>query len=356
MKHSVWVCVVLAAGVAHADQPKPPHGAKHIAIDYTWHSFSSDEWHAKLEWSGSTYTVDKRTVDPKLVDALYASLTNLEDEPEPLRCISHTDDYPAFKIVVDGDEPITITTESNCHAYVPWNITTAGKAHVQFTGDVYRALKPILAAADDRWKKGGNSPDASMDLGVEMVGLGEYQAGKPSTSDAGKCAHSLETNPQARLVLGDIKVKELQLGCNLAESADCSAGMIEATFAWQGLELQLEMPCTGGQVSMPTAQVSALTELQGFVTSKPVRSLVKLSSHAPRLWNNGTWSVEGDADGAPLLSWAPKTKVIDARAFGQTIPVTYWKELGLDIKPLLKKDNGFYELDVKLDFTGKRAK
>jgi len=356
MKHSVWVCALLAAGVVHADKPKPPHGAKSIALDYTWQSFSSDEWHAKVVWNGSTYKADKRTVDPKLIDALYASLTNLKDESEPLRCISHTDDYPAFKIVVDGDEPITITSESNCHAYVPWNITIGGKAHVQFNGDVYRALKPILAAADDRWKKGGNSPEASMGFGYERIGLGEYKAGTAPAGDAGKCARSLETNAQARLVLGDIVVEELQLGCNLTESADCSAGHIGAAFVWKGLELEVELPCTNGQVSVAAPDVAAWTELQAFATSKPVRALVKLSSQPPRLSNNGEWNLQGDAEGAPDMSWTPKTKVIEARAFGETIPVTYWKELGLDIKPLMKKTNGFYELNVKLDFAGKRIK
>ena len=358
MKLSVWIVALLAASVAQADpKAKPPHGAKQITIDYTWQSFSSDEWHTKLEWNGSTYTAGKRTIDPKLIDALYASLTDLKDEAEELRCISHTDDYPAFKISVDGDEPVKISSESNCHAYVPWNITMGGKQRAQFSGDVYRALKPILVGADDRWKKGGNSPEASTYGGGEMVGLGEFDASSGKASgDAGKCAHSFETNPQAKLVLGDIKVTELQLGCDLGASKDCSAGEAQAAFEWQGLTTQLDIPCTNGVVTLPATASTALTELKAFVTSKPVRALVKLSTRPPRLWNRGSWNAEGDFDGAPILDWSPKSTTISARAFGQTLPVTFWKELGIDPKPLAKKHDGFFELELKLDFAGKRVK
>jgi hypothetical protein len=358
MKHSVWVAALLAAGVVQADpKVKPPHGAKQLTIDYTWHSFSSDEWHTKIAWNGTTYAAGKRTIDPKLIDALYASLTDLKDEPEELRCISHTDDYPNFKISVDGDEPIKISSESNCHAYVPWNITIAGKQRAQFSGDVYRALQPILAGADDRWKKGGNSPEASTYGGGEMVGLGEFEASTGTSSgDAGKCAHSLETNPQAKLVLGDIKVTELQLGCDLGASKDCSADEAEAAFEWQGLTTQLDIPCTNGVVTLPATASTALTELKTFVMSNPVRALVKLSTRPPRLWNNGSWNAEGDFDGAPMLGWAPKSTTISARAFGQTLPVAFWKELGIDPKPFAKKHDGFFELELVLDFAGKRVK
>ena len=142
MKHSVWL-IALAAGVASASpQAKPPHGAKRIAIDYTWHSFTSDEAHYKLAWNGTTYTAGKRTIDPALIEALYASLTNLRDAPDQLHCMSHTDDYPAFIVTIDGDEPLKIDSASNCHAYVPWNVARDGKQQVQFSGDIWRALHP----------------------------------------------------------------------------------------------------------------------------------------------------------------------------------------------------------------------
>ena len=213
MKHSVWLVTLWAVGVASANpQAKPPHGAMHIAIDYTWQSFSKDEAHYKLDWNGTTYTVGKRKVDAKLIDALYASLTGLHDASDPLRCISHTDDYPAFVVAIDGDEPLKIESQSNCHAYVPWNVTRAGKLQAQFSGDIWHALSPILAASADRWKTGGNSPIATTAFGGEMVGLGEFQRGSNvvGNADAGKCVHDLETSADARKLFGEVHVDGLQ--------------------------------------------------------------------------------------------------------------------------------------------------
>lgn len=43
----------------------------------TWQSFSHDEWHTKIAWNGTGCAAGKRTIDAKLIDALYASLTDL---------------------------------------------------------------------------------------------------------------------------------------------------------------------------------------------------------------------------------------------------------------------------------------
>ncbi len=359
MKHSVWL-VTLAAGVASANpQAKPPHGATRIAIDYTWQSFSSDEAHYKLAWNGTAYTVNQRKVDPALIDALYASLTNLRDVPDQLHCMSHTDDYPAFTVTIEGDEPLKIDSESNCHAYVPWNVMRDGKHQVQFSGDIWRALSPVLAASDDRWKRGGNSPIATTSLGVEMVGLGEFHRGDKldADGDAGKCVRDLETSADARRLFGEIHVEELGLGCELSASPDCTAAEVEAVFTWRGLRAQIDVPCTNGKISLPPALVAAYAEADKFLLSKPVRTIVKLSQDAPRLWNNGMWNVEAGGEGMPMLAWQPKTTVIEARGIGDDkLPLAYWNELGIDAKPLVKQRNGFSELDVKLDFAGKLVK
>jgi hypothetical protein len=357
MKHTVWIAAVLLAGGARADSKiKPPHGAQHVSIDYTWQSFTKDERHYKLAWNGTAYTADKRTIDPKLVDVLIGSLVNLRPAPDTLRCMSHTDDYPAFTIAIDGDDPVTIVSESNCHAYVPWNITRGGKHLVQFDGSIWRALSPLLAAADDRWKTGGNQPIATTTMGGEMVALGEYKAGDPVTGDAASCAHSFETSPQAHAILGDaITVSELVLGCDLAASPDCTVGETEASVVWQGLSAQLDLPCTNGQVTMPPPLVASLTELKGFMASKPVRTLVKLASSPPRMWNNGNWAIDGGMT-APMLSWKPGTTTIEARSMGEKLSPAYWKELGIDAAKLATKRDGYVELDLKLDFSGKRVK
>ena len=364
MKPALRVATVLVAGIAHADpQPaaKPPHGAQHLSIDYRWQSFSRDERHYKLAWNGTAYTAGTRAIDPKLVDALYASLVKLRPAPDPLRCISHTDDYPAFTIAIDGDEPVAIDSESNCHAYVPWNVAIGGKHLVQFDGSIWRALAPILVAADDRWKRGGNSPMASTAMGGEMVLLGAYKAsgvasGTP-TGDAAACAHSLETNPQARAILGEpIAVSELELGCDLSASPECTTGESEATFAWQGLAARIDLPCTQGTVSLPRELVATLTELAGFVASKPVRTLVKVAHDPPRLWNNGEWNVESIGGGAPTLSWKPGTTTIGARSFGEPPSPAFWKALGIDVSRLVSSPADDSKLELQLDFRGNRVK
>src|SRR5579863_1366947 len=125
------VLLVLFGGVAHA---RPPHGAKRVAIDYTYTSFHHDEKHYLIEWTADGYISGKRAIDGKVIDALYAALTELHDSDSEQRCISHTDDYPEFTVTVDGDEPLEVATKSNCHDNVPWNITRKGKRYAQYNG------------------------------------------------------------------------------------------------------------------------------------------------------------------------------------------------------------------------------
>ena len=354
MKH-VWV-VVLLGGTARAAPAKPPHGATKISIDYTWQSFSHDERHYTLAWDGARYVSDKKKpIDGALVDALYASLTNARETVDPMQCISHTDDYPAFSIKIDGDEPLTITSQSNCHAYVPWMIGKGGKLYAQFTGDAWRGLAPILAGLDGKWQ--GNTPVATMSMGGEMVGLGQYKAGDNSTSDVAKCVHRFEINPQAKQLFGDIHVEEAGLGCDLGDSKDCTSDIAEAKLATDGLDAQIDFACTNGVASIPPQQAKAYAELKRFTSSKVVRAVVKVSKSPPRLWNNGTWSLESSTEGVPMLSWDPSGTTIDARDYGGTKPdAGFWKALGIDPKAYVHVRDGFSELEVKLDFGGRVVK
>jgi hypothetical protein len=162
---------MLAVTVAHADDAKPPSGAKRITIDYTFTSFHRNELHYKLEWNKTEYRADnQKSVDPKLIEALYASLTGLREFDEDIRCISHTDDYPHFAITIEGDHPVTITTDSNCHANVPWNVTQNAKHYAQFNADIPKVVYKLLAAVDpDHWKGRADSPEAFTSLGMEIV-------------------------------------------------------------------------------------------------------------------------------------------------------------------------------------------
>jgi hypothetical protein len=359
MKH-VWA-VLLVAGTAQAAPAKPPHGATKISIDYTWQSFSHDERHYTLAWDGTRYVSDKKKpIDGALVAALYASLTTTRETSDQMQCISHTDDYPAFVIKIEGDEPVTITSDSNCHAYVPWMIDKGGKLYVQFSGDAWRGLAPILAGLDGKWQ--GNTPVATTSMGGEMIGLGEYRpgpkaAGGKSTGDAEKCAHSFEINPQAKQLFGEIHVETAVLACDLGDSKDCTSDVAEATFAMAGLDAQIDFACTNGVASIPPRAAQAYADLQKLTSSKVVRAVVKVSKDRPRLWNNGTWSIEASSEDVPMLAWDPRGTTIEARTFGATKPnAAFWKELGIDPTPYVKVRDGFAELELKLDFAGRIVK
>jgi hypothetical protein len=350
MKH-VWA-VILVAGTAQAGPAKPPHGATKISIDYTWQSFSHDERHYTLAWDGTRYVSDKKKpIDGALVDALYAALGNTHETAGRLQCISHTDDYPAFVITIEGDEPLTITSSSNCHAYVPWMIEKAGKLSVQFTGDAWRGLAPILAGLDGTWQ--ANEPAATMSYGAEKVRLGHYEPGGTSTGDAAKCAHSFEIDPQAKQLFGEIHVEEAALACDLNASTDCTSEVVGAKFVFDGLDAQLEFACTGGVASLTPPQVKAYAELKRFTSSKVVRADVKVSKGRPRLWKDGRWNVESQSDGVPFLEWSPPDTTIAARDSGSTKPnAAFWSELGLAPKPYAKVPVGYTQLEVTLDFGG----
>jgi hypothetical protein len=350
-----WVAFVMVAGVAAAGTPKPPHGAKHIAIDYTHTSFQHHEHHYVLDWRDGAYHTDTRTVDASLVAALYGTLAHAQPAAERLTCISHTDDYPDFAIVVDGDQPLALESKSNCHDHVPWNLTANGKLLVQFDAAAGRAVADLLVAIDfDTWK------DAFRDapFGMERVVLGDYSAGKPATSAAAAtCARAFESDKRAKKLFGDpLRVTSLQLGCDLAQSSDCSAPAASATFLWEGVEARVEVPCAKGTIDISADLADTFAKLRAFVASKPMRTLVKLAKAPPRLFDNRRWTAMALDRDLPELDLVPGSALIEARSTGDkgASAVPFWSALGLDPKPLTQSiGNGFgYQTQATLDVDG----
>jgi len=356
MRTALALLMLLTAAVA-ADPKKPPHGIKTIQVDYTYASFHSNEAHFKVQWSKGAFRTGKRTVDGKVIDALYvAAMIGIRESDHDLRCISHTDDYPGFTITIEGDEPLVVRSDSNCHGHVPWNIVARGKQYVQFSGDVGHAVDALFAAIDPAsWKV--DSPEAYTMMGGEYVELDRY-TGANGTGAAAACAKDLESSPAARKVFGAaVKVTELDLACDLTSSADCSKTQASAAFAWAGLAAKVDLPCSNGALGLDAAAVASLAQVKAFVESKPVRALVKLSpSGPPRMWNNGGWEIESMEDDMPRLSWMPGAKVIEVRAVGDRGPggTKFFRELGLDAKKLTQPPrDSFYETTATLDFTGR---
>jgi hypothetical protein len=326
--------LVLVGGVASAG---PPHGAKHIAIDYTYLSFHRDARHYKIEWTPRGYVSGKRTIDRKAIDAIYAALTDLHDSNIDQRCISHTDDYPELRVTIDGDEPLVVASNSNCHDNVPWNITRESRMFAQYNGKAGRAVEALLVAVDpDHWKTPPDSPEATFGLGVEHVTFSHYHVGEIDTF-AGSCAHELETDPRARELFGDaVHVDELELVCDLVASPECTQTIAATTLRWASVSIALELGCTGGHVDFPTS-TPAIAALRPVIESKPVRALVKLSKQQPRMFFVGTWQILSDDVVLPRLDYDPSTKLIATHVAGAS-GAAFMKALGLDTAKLTTTD------------------
>jgi hypothetical protein len=355
---------MIGVTVAHADDTRPPAGATRITIDYTYSSFHHNELHYKLAWNKTEYRADtKKSIDGKLVEALYASLTDLREFDDDIRCMSHTDDYPRFTIAIEGDSPVILNTESNCHANVPWNVIRNGKHYAQFNADIPKAVYKLLAAVDpDHWKGRADRPESFTEFGEEIVGLGEFSLALKRTSPAAvACVRDLETSPRAKKLFGEaLAVSELDLMCSLSSSADCRDTIALATFGWDGVEAQVELPCTKGVIEIPAPAAAQLTELRAFLDSKVARTLVRMAGkHPPRVWSNGSWMMEAMIDHGPMITFKPGTKTINIRSVGDKGPsaVAFLKELGIDAKRVTtKQGDAFFETEANVDFDGHLVK
>jgi len=351
--------IALAATVVHADPAHRPK-VKSVTIDYKYTSFHRNELHYVIEAKpGGGFQLKDKAVDSAVVDALYAALTGLHSVDSVERCISHTDDYPSFKIAIDGERPIELASDSNCHLGVPWIVTEHGKLAAQYNGAIGIALHQLLAAIDSgHWKTGPDSPEALMGLGGERVRLDDYTAGDPAGTPAAACAKTIETDPRIHVALGeDIHISMLLLACDLGTSPECTLPTATASFLWQGFAATFEFPCLNGKVDFTKAVAADLTDLRAFLESKPMRVLKGLATKPPRVDREGPWVVETWREDLPALQYAPGRLVVEARAVSEHGPgAAFWKALGIDPKPLTQKDAASFITSATLDFAGKLVK
>ncbi len=385
--------IALAATAAHAAPAHRP-SVKSVTIDYTYSSFHHDEMHYVIEaTSGGAFELtDKKvqdwpvgrprparhgsnkgpaspaagsggaqrvSVDPGAIDALYTALTGLHPVDSVQRCISHTDDYPKFTVTIDGERPIELASDSNCHLGVPWMVTEHGKLAAQYNGAVGIAVHDLLAAIDpDHWTHGPDTPEASTELGIERIRFDDFagvqQAGSPATA----CAKSLETNPRIRAALGeDVHVSKLALNCDLSTGSDCAVPIATVSFRWKGVDVTFDLSCLKGQVDASAAFIADITDARSFLESKPVATLKSLAKNAPRVSRGGTWLVETWEE-LPTLEYAPGSLVVRARAIATDHGPgggAFWKALGLDAKRLTHENKPLLlvETSATLDFEGK---
>jgi hypothetical protein len=388
-----FAAIALAATAAHAAPAHRPT-VKTVTIDYTYRSFHRSEMHYVIEAKpgGGFELTDKKvsdspigrapaarrgsndgsgapaassgdaarvSVDAAPIDALYTTLTGLHEVDSVQRCISHTDDYPKFTVTIDGERPIELASNSNCHLGVPWMVTEHGKLAAQYNGAIGIAVHELLAAIDpDHWTHRPDTPEAFTGLGNERMMLDEFtgiqQAGSPATA----CAKSVETNPRIRAALGeDVHVSKLQLNCDLSTSSDCAIPTATVSFRWQGVDVTFDVSCLKGQVDASAAFIADVTDARSFLESKPVATLKSLAKNGPRVTRGDTWRVE-TWDELPTLEYAPGSLVVRARAIATEHGPgggAFWKALGLDAKRLTHENKALLLVETlaTLDFAGK---
>lgn len=353
-------CSAAAAQPSPSSSATAPHGATHVAIDYVYRSFHSNELHYALDWDGHGYRVagGTRAIDSKWVDALYAALTDLTSSfPADLQCISHTDDYPAFKLAVQGAQPLEVASSSNCHAHVPWNVVASGARSAQFTGALDRAVRDLLVAIDPaHWTSGPDSPEATTSGPGEFVGIGIYaDGGDHNTPTAEACARAFERDPRAANLFGQaIHIEQLGLGCDLGESADCSRATALARIALGGVEVRMPLACSLDGHADLAASADAISDLRGFLASKPVVGLLGLTSGAARVVRmQSDWQLM--ASDQPVLRYRQHSRQIVALSLDDKGPsgVAFWRAIGIDAAKLAKPQNGMIVTQGTVDFDGK---
>jgi hypothetical protein len=343
--------IAVAAAVAHAGPTaKPPHGANRLTIDYSRRTLRrGDQRHYTLVWNGSAYATETgKRVDAALIDALYAAIAPTRETPDELGCNSHTDDYPAFEIAIDGDDPVKLTSTSNCGAYVPWNIERGGKLFVQFSGAAWNALAPIFAAVDSSWNIRRETDGGEILLAIYVPAEGA------STGDAETCARSLEADARLRRFFGaQIRVEQLGVWCRLDDSPDCSKPRASGMIAFGAFDVTVDLACTNGVATVLPKSLAMYKPALGFVASKPVRALAAAVGNATvQLKFDGySWKLEPNVDGVPQLSWVPGDRTIWLHSIGARSDA-FWHALAIDPTPLIGSVGGAPVIDEKIDFAG----
>ncbi|MFT3696365.1 MAG: hypothetical protein QM831_24710 [Kofleriaceae bacterium] len=346
------VVVLLAmAGVASAS---PHHGVTKIQIDYEHTSFQDTEWHATITWNGTAFVADKRVIDPKLIDLLYTSLGNTKPDTDPRTCNSHTDDYPDFKIAIDGDEPLRLESTSNCHAHVPWNITKGAGLGVQFTGEAWTGLSQLLAAVDGNQWKAATTP-IPIYVG-EQVSFGTYASDTPAKSGVvpARCAKAFEAHPQVRELFGAITIDHVEAFCVMSESKDCSSLLAQVTWDWGNVQNEETFPCVAGAITVPPTIVTEAQELRPWLATKVMRTLLGTSIQNPIQFGDRYALTLRDRDFD--VFWKPKTEVVELVSQNTPAAQSVWKQLGLDPKALLVKEDGLDVIKAVVNFNGKLVK
>jgi hypothetical protein len=93
------------------------------------------------------YRLDDVHVQPEVVDALIASLTDLHPSQFSLVALSHTDDYPSWRIELVGDDGrrlLVYSSSTGNPGAAPWNVLDNGRLFAQYSGAVAQPMSDLF--------------------------------------------------------------------------------------------------------------------------------------------------------------------------------------------------------------------
>lgn len=98
-----------------------------------------------VRWDNGTYKIAYSEVDSNLVSILRESIQDLYPSPVIINTITHTDDYPHWKLEMVGKDGnrIQLISDSNTESAVPWNIIYNGRIYISWNRNILPAIKRL---------------------------------------------------------------------------------------------------------------------------------------------------------------------------------------------------------------------
>ena len=169
----------------------PAQEIAQLTLQYEFRGWSNHEITVALTKTPDGYRTDTGDlINAALVESLSASLTQLRwsSGVNSYSCIVITDNYPSFQLDIEfsNGERTVLRSTSNCSLNIPWYVTYQGTQYVQYTGEIPRALYPLLAALPaDPFELQDYRP-----ISEDLTGVGEIPVIRSSASSESQIAEA----------------------------------------------------------------------------------------------------------------------------------------------------------------------
>lgn len=98
-----------------------------------------------VRWDSGAYKIAGSEVESNLVSKLQESLQELYPSPTIINTITHTDDYPHWRLEIVGKDGnrIQLISDSNTESAIPWNIIYNGRIYISWNNDILPAVTKL---------------------------------------------------------------------------------------------------------------------------------------------------------------------------------------------------------------------